>query len=499
MDGDKVEILANQALKSARESREAKLAEFEARRVARSLVVPTDDKQVQTELRARSQPICYYGEDAHDRRERLRQLMATEVINERKLGGFPNKSDKEDAENEGEEEGDDDEADTKQDEKDYFTEGSTELKQLRLSLTKPSLLRAQARLEHERSTIGNSEQSNSLRLKLRQAEQDTVTAVRQSNVLASYIGDTRPLSAIAYGETAGNNNSGEVRLLVATASWGGRLKLWDMNVCNDLKPIQSIEDAHTGRVSMLRIVRCNDTGGNVLLSSAADGLAHIFASNDNDSEIKFELKCKLDTHGGERVSDIDMHPFRHSLVATAGFDGCVVLHDDGRNVVHQKTGHEKVYRLSFHPDGSLLSTCGLDGGIRVWDLRSGRAVMTMIKAHADDVLGVQFCPGGRVLASCGADNVARIWDLRSTQCVKTIAAHRNLVSAVKFGGGGDVLWTCSFDASVKCWGAKRNWGLLCAHTAFEDKVTAVDSSRDGRTVVAGCYDKTWKVIGGEDA
>lgn len=51
----------------------------------------------------------FAGKNSHDRCEGLRQLMATEVLNERKVGGTANRYDKEDAIKEEEQEGDDEE------------------------------------------------------------------------------------------------------------------------------------------------------------------------------------------------------------------------------------------------------------------------------------------------------------------------------------------------------------------------------------------------------
>ena len=113
-----IEVLDNQALNAARESRQAKLAQFEARRVARSIVVPTDDKQVVSELRKRSKPACHYGEDAHDRRERLRQIMAAEVI---KTSKDTNHSTQPETKIEKEQEQD---LVVKEKEKEFFTKGS---------------------------------------------------------------------------------------------------------------------------------------------------------------------------------------------------------------------------------------------------------------------------------------------------------------------------------------------------------------------------------------
>ena len=48
---------------------------YEKRKHARNIVVPTDDGQVKLDLRSYGEPTCLFGEDAPDRRERLKQLL----------------------------------------------------------------------------------------------------------------------------------------------------------------------------------------------------------------------------------------------------------------------------------------------------------------------------------------------------------------------------------------------------------------------------------------
>lgn len=469
------EVLPNTALQAAREARIEKQAHIETRRIARSLIIPTEDHHVRQMLRTYSQPTCYFGEDSHDRRERLRSLIARNnlsvpsdkpshrsippvvppSVNTPSASAAPAH--------------------------DFYTPGSPALSALRIALARPSLRAASARLANERALAAITDPTHPARLRYRHAENSAISAVREAHMVASQVADERPLSAISISELSGQP-------IVATGSWGGTVKLWHGHSSCDL--LQTIS-THTARIS---VVHLPSQYPGVLLTAGADNKAELHCATH---EGIFERRTVLDTHTA-RVSDVRMHPKRKELLVTASFDGTFVLHDQGKAVLTQVTGHNSVYGLAFHPDGGIMTTCGLDGGIRLWDLRSGRPVMTMTKAHADDVLGVEFCNDGRILASCGKDNVIRIWDLRKKRCAKTIAAHRNLISGIKFGGGldgGDVLFSSSFDHTIKCWGAKRNWGLLAAHTSHEDKVTAIDCSVDATSIVTACYDKTWKLWG----
>ena len=56
-----------------------------------------------------------------------------------------------------------------------------------------------------------------------------------------------------------------------------------------------------------------------------------------------------------------------------------------------------MYDLSFHPDGSLAASVGLEAHGRIWDLRQGKCVQTLL-GHVKQCLSVDFSPNGYQLA-----------------------------------------------------------------------------------------------------
>ena len=62
-------------------SRQQELVQhLQQQRLARLLALPTDDGLVKARLRELSVPVCLFGENAHDRRERLRATLAQRGI-----------------------------------------------------------------------------------------------------------------------------------------------------------------------------------------------------------------------------------------------------------------------------------------------------------------------------------------------------------------------------------------------------------------------------------
>ncbi|KAJ2795335.1 hypothetical protein H4R21_005151, partial [Coemansia helicoidea] len=82
IDDEEDKMLSEEAL----EARRRAMAEFERKRVARSIAVPTNDAQVKEMLRKHGHPICLFGEDAGDRRSRLRYLLSKQAAGETPAG-----------------------------------------------------------------------------------------------------------------------------------------------------------------------------------------------------------------------------------------------------------------------------------------------------------------------------------------------------------------------------------------------------------------------------
>jgi WD40 repeat protein len=77
-------------------------------------------------------------------------------------------------------------------------------------------------------------------------------------------------------------------------------------------------------------------------------------------------------------------------------------------------GRIRCWALS--PDGLWL-VLGGDGGARVWDVETGEAV-TGLLGHAGGVRSVDFSPEGSRLVTGGVDGVVKVWDLRGIRAME---------------------------------------------------------------------------------
>ncbi|CAM4962076.1 unnamed protein product [Rotaria socialis] len=170
------------------------------------------------------------------------------------------------------------------------------------------------------------------------------------------------------------------------------------------------------------------------------------ASSSFDGSVKL---WNLQSHAPFRVSKVKF-PSSGRFLATTCHDHSWRLWDlETQEEILPQEGHSKaVHDITFHCDGSLSATAGMDTYGRIWDLRTGRCIMFLEATGSED-------------------NLCKIWDLRPIKNVYNIAAHESLVSTVKFQRTeGHYLVTVSYDNTIKSW-THPIWSALYSSKGHE--------------------------------
>jgi WD40 repeat protein len=82
--------------------------------------------------------------------------------------------------------------------------------------------------------------------------------------------------------------------------------------------------------------------------------------------------------------------------------------ETGKTVFAPMKGHTaKITQVVFSPDGLHLASSSLDGTVKVWDIATGKEVVTF--HDAAPVLGVAFSPDSLRLASASEDHTVKLW------------------------------------------------------------------------------------------
>lgn len=124
-------------------------------------------------------------------------------------------------------------------------------------------------------------------------------------------------------------------------------------------------------------------------------------------------------------------------------------------------GHsETIYSVAFSTDGRFVATSSGDNTAKIWDSKSGKAILTL-SGHSERVTSVAFSPDGRQLVTGSDDKTAKIWNLESGKTVLTLEGHTSWINSVAFSPDGQRLVTGSMDSKAKIWQLEPN--NLIAH------------------------------------
>ncbi|KAH9074721.1 U4/U6 snRNP-specific spliceosomal protein [Lactarius deliciosus] len=454
------------------------LDELERKKKARAMAVPTDDNRVKARLREIGEPITLFGERAADRRDRLIYVLSQ--INAARGEDAIDVDAKSESESEEEAE-------------EFFSPGSLELLESRRRIAEFSLPRAQKRVAQQKL---DSKLPLSRIIDIRKR---VFADVKTFSNLGSQIGDERPISLVRIAPNC------EV---LATGSWSGSVKLWNVPACTPIRTLRGHGD-RVGGVAWHPQATLSQSADSVnLVSGAGDMCLNLWSLNS-------ETPISIAFVGWPFIPS-------GNYVASASFDTTWRLWDvnTSKELLLQEGHSKEVYTVEFQDDGALAASAGLDAIGRVWDLRTG--ILTMAYQ----------------IATGASDDTIRIWDLRSLKAMYTIPAHLSNVSDVRFfrsddgmdedseqptGEGGQddsapqpmtaeqkeeafaqewryrpglYLASAGYDGLVKLWSAD-DWQLLTTLQTDGSKVMSVDLSTDSKLLVSGTYNRNFQLFASE--
>ena len=107
--------------------------------------------------------------------------------------------------------------------------------------------------------------------------------------------------------------------------------------------------------------------------------------------------------------------------------------------------------VAFSPDGQLLAGGLEDGGLRMWDVKTGEFRWTRFRpTYGGRVSSVTFSPDGRFLVSTGTDRLIEVLDAKRGDW-ETGCSHWGPILSVAFSPDGKTLISASEHGTVRLW------------------------------------------------
>jgi U3 small nucleolar RNA-associated protein 7 len=127
-----------------------------------------------------------------------------------------------------------------------------------------------------------------------------------------------------------------------------------------------------------------------------------------------ELHC-MRRH--ERPYRLDFLPY-HYLLTTIGHSGWIKWHDvsTGEYVAGYSTGHGPSRVLKHNRMNAVSHVGHSNGVVSLWSPASGKALVSMF-CHKSPVTDLAIDNSGRYMATAGLDGYMKVWDLRKYACI----------------------------------------------------------------------------------
>ena len=156
-----------------------------------------------------------------------------------------------------------------------------------------------------------------------------------------------------------------------------------------------------------------------LFAAAQNKYTYIYDANG------VEIHC-LKQH--ERPYRLDFLPY-HFLLTTAGHSGWIKWHDVsvGEYVAGYQTGHGPVHVLRHNPSNAVSHVGHSNGVVSLWSPAAGKALVSMF-CHRSPVSALAVDRQGRYMATAGMDGLMKVWDLRKYQCLHSYRLDHPAVS-----------------------------------------------------------------------
>lgn len=222
-------------------------------------------------------------------------------------------------------------------------------------------------------------------------------------------GDCKTFQSAACQATSGKVLPDGKRAVVGYED--GSVRVWDLKQGNAIHVIKG-QDGHQGALTCLA---CNKDGS-LVLTGSVDGGSKLINTTTGKVLGAFSVEgiAKGSKDGEEETNSVESVGFCNilPLIAVAYLDGTLAIYDLSSQSLRHRCQHEAgIVHLQWEDTSSVVTTCSLDGALRLWDARSGNMV-SEYRGHTAEILDFTINREGTLAVTASGDNQAKVFCLQ---------------------------------------------------------------------------------------
>ncbi|KAK9474624.1 WD40-repeat-containing domain protein [Dipodascopsis tothii] len=265
----------------------------------------------------------------------------------------------------------------------------------------------------------------------------------------------------------------------ASGSGDGVLKFWDMSTREELQSIQ----AHRGTIRGLTV-----TVDGRLLSAGMDSTVKLWDASSNGSAEP--ITTFMGTSG---FTGIDHHRVDPIFVTSSA---AVEIWDENRSkpISNMSWGADNIVTCKFNPvEQPLLASAGADRSIVIHDMRTNSPVQKVVATMRTNALCWHPLEAFN-LAAASEDHNAYLYDMRKlTRALNVWKGHVSAVMDVDFSPTGEEIVTSSYDRTLRIFKTRDGHSRDIYHTKRMQRVFSAKFTMDTRYIVSGSDDGNVRV------
>ncbi|KAL4660196.1 angio-associated migratory cell protein-like [Arapaima gigas] len=193
----------------------------------------------------------------------------------------------------------------------------------------------------------------------------------------------------------------------------GTVRLWDLKQGSTIHVIKGqCQDGHQGALTCMA---CNKDGSLVLTGSVDSqaklintAIGKVVGVYSEDGRGKGSKEDEAESNSVESVGFCNVLP----LIAVAYLDGTLAIYDLSTQNLRHRCQHEAgIVQLQWEDGSSMVSTCSLDGAVRLWDARSGNMV-SEYRGHTAEILDFILNRSASLAVTASGDHQAKVFCLQ---------------------------------------------------------------------------------------